>query len=141
MQLSCYRLPEIQTPLVNKFYQANRVRGRATKQDTVWVTKSSELIAACRVQNVEQYAFLSTVFVATAYRGQGVAKRLLLCAIESQECVYTFAYRTIAPLYSQLNFVEIDQLTLPTVLREKFVNYTNQGREIIAMCFQRTVHT
>ncbi|AOT07303.1 GNAT family N-acetyltransferase [Pseudoalteromonas luteoviolacea] len=140
MQLSCYCLPAIQTPLVNKFYQANRVRGRATKQDTIWVVKLTELIAACRVQKVEQDAFLSTVFVAPKYRGQGIAKQLVASAIRSEHIVYTFAYQDVVPLYQQLDFLDISPDTLPEKLRDMFVNYTKQGREITAMCFQRDVN-
>ncbi|MCF6440289.1 GNAT family N-acetyltransferase [Pseudoalteromonas luteoviolacea] len=140
MQLSCFCLPAIQTPLVNKFYQANRVRGRATKQDAVWVVKNSSLIAACRLQAIEQETFLSTVFVDQAYRGKGVAKQLLQAAIEQESCVYTFAYQEVVPLYTKLNFIVIDEKELSNKLRQMFESYTKQGREIIAMCFQGNVH-
>lgn len=140
MQLSCFCLPAIQTPLVNKFYQANRVRGRATKQDLVWVVKLTELIAACRVQKVEQDAFLSTVFVDPEYRGKGVATQLLASAIEAEDLVYTFAYQDVVSLYLQLDFINVSQDVLPEKLRNMFVNYTKQGREITAMCFQRDVN-
>ncbi|KID54745.1 hypothetical protein JF50_22925 [Pseudoalteromonas luteoviolacea] len=140
MQLSCFCLPAIQTPLVNKFYQANRVRGRATKQDLVWVVKLTELIAACRVQKVEQDAFLSTVFVDPEYRGKGVATQLLASAIEAEDLVYTFAYQDVVSLYLQLDFINVSQDALPEKLRNMFVNYTKQGREITAMCFQRDVN-
>ncbi|MDK1287146.1 GNAT family N-acetyltransferase [Pseudoalteromonas sp. B95] len=133
-------MPAIQTPLVNKFYQANRVRGRATKQDAIWVVKAPSIIAACRLQKIEQETFLSTVFVEQAYRGKGVAKQLLQSAIKREPCVYTFAYQAVVPLYSKLNFIVIDEKVLPAKLRQMFASYTKQGREIIAMCFQGNVH-
>ena len=78
------RLEQIATPLVNKFYQAHNVRGRANKQDAVWVVKSPVIIAACRIQNRAGALFLSTLFVAEAYRGQGIAKQIILEVLSQQ---------------------------------------------------------
>ncbi|KZN63553.1 GNAT family N-acetyltransferase [Pseudoalteromonas luteoviolacea] len=141
MTLSCYCLPAIQTPLVNKFFQKHNVRGRATKQDQVWVIKQTDLVAACRVQNVDNNAFLSTVFVDSAYRGQGMAKMLVLHATASAEqCVYTFAYKNVTALYSKLAFEPVDSVSLPSALQKKFASYVKQGRDIVPMCYSGNVH-
>ncbi|KZN43715.1 GNAT family N-acetyltransferase [Pseudoalteromonas luteoviolacea] len=141
MTLSCYCLPAIQTPLVNKFFQEHKVRGRATKQDQVWVIKQADLVAACRVQNVDNDAFLSTVFVDSAYRGQGLAKMLVAHAIENTEqCVYTFAYQDVTALYSKLEFESVDIVSLPSALQKKFASYIKQGRDIVPMCYSGNVH-
>ncbi|KZN42700.1 GNAT family N-acetyltransferase [Pseudoalteromonas luteoviolacea] len=141
MTLCCYCLPAIQTPLVNKFFQAHRVRGRATKQDQVWVIKQSVLIAACRVQSVDNHAFLSTVFVDSAFRGQGIAKMLLQQVVEhAEQKIYTFAYHDVAQLYVKLNFEYIDSQLLPNALLKKFEIYTKQGRNITPMCYSGKMH-
>ncbi|OCQ20504.1 hypothetical protein A7985_15750 [Pseudoalteromonas luteoviolacea] len=142
MTFSCYCLPAIQTPLVNKFFQEHRVRGRATKQDQVWVIKQTELVAACRVQNVDDDAFLSTVFVEADYRGQGLAKMLISQAVKStNQSVYTFAYQDVLPLYLKLDFTTVAIELLPIALQKKFANYLKQGRDILPMCFSGNVHT
>lgn len=49
---SVYVLDELKTPLVNKFYKKYNVRGRANKQDKLWVNYyNNEIVAACRLQN------------------------------------------------------------------------------------------
>ncbi|MCF2857977.1 GNAT family N-acetyltransferase [Pseudoalteromonas sp. SMS1] len=141
MTLHCYCLPAIQTPLANKFFQTHKVRGRATKQDQVWVVKQVDLIAACRVQNVDHHAFLSTVFVATDFRGQGVAKMMLKQVVEHNiHGIYTFAYRDVVPLYLQLDFECVDAHSLSNTLQRKFASYTQQGRDIIPMYHLGKIH-
>ena len=53
-------LNELKTPLVNKFYKKHSVRGRANKQDKVWVTYyNNEIVAACRLQDKTEFLFLN----------------------------------------------------------------------------------
>jgi GNAT superfamily N-acetyltransferase len=100
------QLAAIKTPLVNKFYTQHRVRGRANKQDQVWVAYYNQnIVAACRVQDKTQFLFLSTLFVASQYRSKGLAKKLLLSLLKQQnKMVYTFAYKNIADLYYAIGF-------------------------------------
>ncbi|TMP24030.1 N-acetyltransferase [Pseudoalteromonas rubra] len=127
-------LPAIQTPLVNKFYQAHKARGKATRQDQNWVLKSTEIVAACRVQCVASSDFLSTVLVDPKLRGRGLARQLLMAVLASQHTpLYTFAYRHLATFYAGLGFEEIEPERLPQALTEKYHTYVAQGRQILAM--------
>ena len=126
------RLEAIATPLVNKFYQAHSVRGRANKQDQVWVVKAPALIAACRLQDRKSSLFLSTLYVEPQSRGQGVAKRLVLDALAAQQqTVFTFPYRNLEPFYQSLGFIQSH--SLPCEIDTLFTAYRQQGRDIIAM--------
>jgi N-acetylglutamate synthase-like GNAT family acetyltransferase len=122
------------TPLVNKFYKANRARGRATKQDQVWVVKKTDIVAACRMQTFSEYFFLSTVYVAEQYRSQGVARSLLATVLNHKiKPVYTFSYVHLAQFYSSVGFIYCD--TLPEQLATKFTQYQLQKRDIVAMSY------
>lgn len=129
------RLEQIAIPLVNKFYQANNVRGRANKQDEVWVVKSPVIIAACRIQNRAGALFLSTLFVAEQFRGKGVAKQVILEALSHHtQPIFTFAYAHLESFYSAAQFTCAD--VLPEELSSLLKAYQQQGRNIIAMKYQ-----
>ena len=129
------RLEQIATPLVNKFYQAHNVRGRANKQDAVWVVKSPVIIAACRIQNRAGALFLSTLFVAEQYRGQGIAKQIILEVLSQQnQPIFTFAYAHLETFYRAVQFSCAD--ALPDELACMLNAYRQQGRNIIAMKYQ-----
>ncbi|TMP33361.1 GNAT family N-acetyltransferase [Pseudoalteromonas rubra] len=134
MDITAGVLPAIQTPLVNKFYQAHRARGRATRHDQNWVLKSTEIVAACRIQCVAGSDFLSTVLVDPKLRGKGFARQLLKAVLTQQHTpLYTFAYRHLATFYAKLGFEVIPPEGLPLALADKYHNYVAQGRQILAM--------
>lgn len=124
-------LDEIKIPLVNKFYKKHNVRGRANKQDKVWVTYyNNEIVAACRLQDKTDFLFLSTVFVALEHRGKGVAKQLLSTLLKSQDKkVNTFAYKNVVDLYCAIGFNQV--LTYTLALQVLFDTYKH--RNIVAL--------
>ena len=129
------RLEQIAIPLVNKFYQAHNVRGRANKQDEVWVVKSQSIVAACRIQNRAGELFLSTLFVAEAYRGQGIAKQIILKVLSQHtQPVFTFAYAHLEGFYRAVQFTCVE--ALPNELACMLNAYRQQGCNIIAMKYQ-----
>jgi len=124
-------LDGLKIPLVNKFYKKNNVRGRANKQDKVWVTYyNNEIVAACRLQDKTEFLFLSTVFVAVEHRGKGVAKQLLSTLLKSQDKVInTFAYKNVVDLYYAIGFNHV--LTYTHTLQVLFDAYKH--RKIVAL--------
>lgn len=124
-------LDPIKTPLVNKFYNHHRVKGRANKQDQIWVTYFNwQIVAACRLQNKSEFLFLSTVYVAPAHRGKGVAKALLSTLLKTvNKQVYTFSYKHLVDLYYFIGFNEV--LTYTPALQVLFDVY--QHRNIVAL--------
>jgi len=124
-------LEPIKTPLVNKFYNKYGARGRATKQDIIWVVYAElEMIAACRIQRRDGYLFLSTLLVAPRWRKQGIAKKLLLLLLsKQQEAVFTFAYQSLIDFYRSIGFNYV--LTLPLPISTLFRVY--KRRNIVAL--------
>jgi N-acetylglutamate synthase-like GNAT family acetyltransferase len=125
------RLASIKTPLVNKFYALHNARGRANKQDEVWVAYDDfDIIAACRVQTREGTLFLSTVLVAPQWRNKGIASELIKRSVSAQhDVVYTFAYQNLIHFYQSIGFNFV--LTLPAPLMILFKAY--EQRNIIPL--------
>ncbi|MEJ6474018.1 GNAT family N-acetyltransferase [Pseudoalteromonas piscicida] len=133
------RLPAIMTPLVNKFYDKHRARGRAAKHDHIWVAKyQHEIVAACRLQPVNGDWLLVGVYVVAQHRKQGIANRLIKTAIDQlyaaapQSAVYTFAYDYLIDFYSSLGF-SCESLELPNELAGRLASYLGQNRQLVAM--------
>ena len=124
-------LDELKIPLVNKFYKKHNVRGRANKQDKVWVTYyNDEIVAACRLQDKTDFLFLSTVFITLEHRGKGVAKQLLSTLLKSQDKkINTFAYKNVVDLYCAIGFNQV--LTYTLALQVLFDTYKH--RNIVAL--------
>ncbi|AUJ69109.1 MULTISPECIES: GNAT family N-acetyltransferase [Pseudoalteromonas] len=134
-------LPAIMTPLVNKFYDAQKARGRAAKHDNVWVVKdNSKIIAACRLQPVDGYWLLVGVYVAPQFRRKGVAKKLIESAVyhfrsvNPGQTVYTFAYRHLCHFYTALGF-QNNSCQLPSELASRLSSYLGQNRQLVAMYY------
>jgi len=129
------QLESVKTPLINKFYTLYKVRGRANKQDQLWVAYDNHtMIAACRLQHKPTFLFLSTVFVAPEYRSTGVATKLLSTLLNQQaDAVYTFAYQHITDFYQSLGFNQV--LTYTPELLTLFDAYRH--RNIIALKYQQ----
>lgn len=128
------QLESVKIPLANKFYTLNKARGRANKQDKVWVAyHNNTIIAACRLQNKSTFLFLSTVLVAPSYRSKGVATRLLTALLNEQtQPIYTFAYQRLTDFYQALGFNQV--LTYTPALLMLFDAYKH--RNIIALKYQ-----
>ncbi|KAA1158549.1 GNAT family N-acetyltransferase [Pseudoalteromonas sp. B131b] len=124
-------LEQVKSPLVNKFYKQYSVRGRANKQDQLWVVyNKTDIVAACRLQHKAEFLFLSTVFVAPQHRSKGLAKLLITTLLEKQnKVVYTFAYKTLVDLYRTVGFNQV--LTYTLALQVLFDTYKH--RNVVAL--------
>ena len=129
------QLDTLRIPLVNKFYDRCRAKGRAKKHDTVWVVYyRSHIIAACRIQLLEDKLFLSTVMVDPEYRGLGLARFFIQNVLSDLEHpLFTFAYENLRHFYTSVGFVYVD--SLPSSLSSRFKQYQKQQGNLIAMYF------
>lgn len=132
---SVQMLETVQLPLVNKFYKANRARGKAKGNERVWVAKDNgEIVGAARVADISGFDFLTGVMVAVTHQRQGIAAALVLQMVNAQQkpC-FTFPYGHLVDLYQKLGFVEVDVSELPKPIEMRFERYRGQGRDIVAM--------
>ncbi len=137
LAISIELLPKIKTPLANKFFDLHSARGRANKQDDIWVVRhQSIIIAACRIQYLmgehHSVLFLSTVMVSPEYRKKGIARKLLCFLLKSyHHKIITFAYQDLTAFYLSVGFKLTDDLN--KVMQQKFIHYCKQGRKLIPM--------
>lgn len=125
-------LSNIALPLVNKFYKANKARGKAKGNDRVYVIRDkSEIVGAARVVDISGHDFLTTVQVGELYQRQGIATQLIshICKMQSKP-LFTFPYQHLMALYLRLGFEEVEAEQLPKPLLQRFGRYQTQGRDI-----------
>jgi len=119
-------------PLINKFYQQHKVRGRAKSHDDVWVIKiEKQIVATAKVSPKQGHLLLTGVFTLPAYRSQRLASHLIahLHSFYSQP-IFTFAYSHLVTWYNRNKFKSVEP---PTALAILFQAYIRQGRDIQCM--------
>lgn len=109
-------------PLADKFYRSHRSPMRAAKAATVWVAKHPDIIAALSLTAVADGHWLTGLFVAPQWRGQGVAGRLLEEVMKSQAGpVWLFCHPDLSGFYQRAGFVPCADL--PEALAERLRRY------------------
>lgn len=130
-------VPEIQFPLVNKFYKACRYSGKAVRGEAVFALKGLQgMVAAVRLEpKNEGWYCLRSMCVAPELRGQGLGTQLLygLEDFLRQNPCYCYPFDHLQGFYEQSGFRLQDPHTAPVHMLESFQRYTRQGRKIILM--------
>ncbi len=134
-------LEKIYYPLVNKFYKTHKARGKAKSHEQVWVAKKTEIVAACRIVNLETAELLCGVFVCPDMRGQGIARQLIETLCQHKPQLYTFAYAHLKTWYQSMGFEHIpieqaDLCKVENVVVVKFELYQKQGRQLVLLRYQ-----
>ena len=137
------QLTPLQLPLINKFYQTHKVRGRARRHDKLWVAQSdNRIVAALRItpsskdpEAASAAPLLCGVYVSDAWRHRGLASRLIREAVSHQGATFTFAYRHLTGFYQALGFTLLTPEQLSASLAGRFTTYTRQGRDIVPLVF------
>lgn len=137
MSLNVYQIPTIEIPLVNKFYKGNNARGKAKRHDNVWVAKTTEIIAACKVQTIGSHYLLTGLMVSKPWRNKKIGQMLISRLLINQEkSIYTFPYISLVPWYLSLGFKQIELSEIPDAIQEKFAVYHQQGRNISVLRYK-----
>lgn len=118
-------------PLLNKFYRAHGSKMRAPAKGFSWVAKREAIIGALNLTPVAEGYWLTGLFVDPACRGQKIAARLLLQAVESLDGpVWLFCHPDLQGFYQNLGFVA--DPPLPQVLAERLARY-QRDKAMVAM--------
>ncbi|MGE6386066.1 GNAT family N-acetyltransferase [Pseudomonas sp. NPDC078416] len=124
-------LPDVQRPLLEKFYRAHRSPMRARGEAQVWVARRPDIIGALCLTPVAGGHWLTGLFVAPDERGRGVAPGLIAAALTSVEGnVWLFCEPELSGFYQRLGFVET--LQLPQELAARLARY-QQTKRLIAL--------
>ena len=121
-------------PLLNKFYRSHNSPMKAQKGGRLWVARDSEIVAGLCLTQVVDGQFLTGVFVDPAYRGQGLAARLIRQAVaEVDGTVWLLCHPDLEGLYQRIGFSQ--DTVLPQSLSERLVRY-KRNKPMIAMGLQ-----
>jgi N-acetylglutamate synthase-like GNAT family acetyltransferase len=137
-------LDKLQYPLANKFYRAEGERGKVRGDDRCAVIKSATGViwAALCLRRVGDASLLMSMAVGQKHRGNGYARRLLReSTAQLDDKTYTFSYANLVGFYASEGFCEVSVEQLPDILRQRFISYQDQGRNIVAMRYQPTSHS
>jgi GNAT superfamily N-acetyltransferase len=123
-------LPDLQRPLLAKFYRAHRSPMRARGEAQLWVARTAEIVGALCLTPVANGHWLTGLFVAPAERGRGVAAGLVAAALSATKGdVWLFCEPELGGFYQRLGFAEATEL--PTALAERLARY-RQSKQLIA---------
>lgn len=153
LSIKVSRLPEIQLPLVNRFYKASRYSAKAGRGEAVFVARhlvasvsgasvepsAGEIVAAVRLQlKSDGWWFLRSMCVKPELQGQGIGRQLLLGLNEflsTRDC-FCYPFDHLEGFYGVLDFEPVkdsNMALMPSFMREPYQRYTQQGRKIILM--------
>jgi GNAT superfamily N-acetyltransferase len=126
-------------PLLNKFYRSHNSSMKALKGGRLWVARDSEIVAGLCLSPVVGGQWLTGVFVAPTYRGQGLAARLTLRAVaEVEGSVWLLCHPDLEGLYQRMGFSQ--DTVLPQSLSERLVRY-KRNKPMIAMGLEPLVRS
>ena len=138
-ELSIDLLAEPLWPLLNKFYRSHGSSMKALKGGRLWVARDGEIVAGLCLSPVVGGQWLTGVFVAPAYRRQGLAARLILQAIaDVQGTVWLLCHPDLESLYQRIGFTQ--ETILPQSLSERLVRY-KRNKPMIAMGLEPLVRS
>ncbi|MGY2401786.1 GNAT family N-acetyltransferase [Pseudomonas sp. SDO5271_S396] len=126
-------------PLLNKFYRSHGSSMKAIKGARLWVAREDEIVAGLCLSPVVGGQWLTGVFVAPAYRGQGLAARLIVDAVAGGEgTVWLLCHPDLEPMYQRMGFSQ--DTVLPQSLAERLVRY-KRNKPMIAMGLEPLVRS
>lgn len=115
-------LPAHLRPLADKFYRTHRSAMRPRHDDTVWVAQQGDILAALCLAPMDDGRWLTGLFVAPAFRGQGLAGQLLSTALaDADGPTWLFCHPDLASFYQRLGFAPTSQL--PALLAQRLSRY------------------
>ncbi|MGY2378436.1 GNAT family N-acetyltransferase [Pseudomonas sp. SDO524_S393] len=126
-------------PLLNKFYRSHGSSMKAIKGARLWVAREDEIVAGLCLSPVVGGQWLTGVFVAPAYRGQGLAARLIVDAVAAAEgTVWLLCHPDLEAMYQRMGFSQ--DTVLPQSLAERLVRY-KRNKPMIAMGLEPLVRS
>lgn len=138
-ELNIEPLAEPLWPLLNKFYRNHNSSMKALKGGRLWVARDGEIVAGLCLTPVVGGQWLTGVFVDPAYRGQGLAARVIEAAVADVDgTLWLLCHPDLEGLYQRMGFTQ--DTVLPQSLSERLVRY-KRNKPMIAMALDRLVRS
>ncbi|MGY2291962.1 GNAT family N-acetyltransferase [Pseudomonas sp. SDO528_S397] len=126
-------------PLLNKFYRSHDSSMKALKGAGLWVARDTAIVAGLCLSPVVGGHWLTGLFVDPAYRGQGLAGRLIGEATATADgTVWLLCHPDLEAFYQRLGFSQ--DTRLPQSLAERLVRY-KRNKPMIAMGLEPLVRS
>ena len=130
MDLNSLQFSQLQKehiPLVNQFYKQVYKKGLANKSEQVFVLKTTQILCAARLKEVQGSLLLTGVACLEEHRKQGLASLLITHLLTTQQQnIYCFPYSHLQVFYEKLGFTLYDPEQLPERLESQYQNYNNR---------------
>lgn len=126
-------------PLIKQFYKKNGMRPQAPKGDLIFTAHhNSTLLAALRLQAVDNVFLLRSMCVAQEYRQQGVGSALLQFIqpeLLNIDC-YCFPYDHLIDFYQSAGFKQVTPESTPASISDKYTGYIKKQPKLALMKHQ-----
>ncbi|MDF0733165.1 GNAT family N-acetyltransferase [Pseudomonas entomophila] len=120
-----------QRRLLDRFYREQGSRMRAVAEGQLWVARAGTLVAGLNLSAVEDGQWLTGLFVAPAWRSQGVAGGLVDAALAgTTTSTWLFCHPDLQRFYQRLGFAATE--SLPAALTSRLERY-RRGKRLVAM--------
>lgn len=133
--LQCSQLQKEHIPLVNQFYKQVYKKGLANKSEQVFVLKTTQILCAARLKEVQGSLLLTGVACLEEHRKQGLASLLITHLLTTQQqCIYCFPYPHLQTFYQKLGFTLYPPEQLPEKLGIQYQRY-NSRKTLLCMVY------
>ena len=127
--------------MVKSFYKTANYFNQIGRKDEVFVLREksqhNRIIAAARLVKTADYLILRSMVVLPELQKQGIGKYFLeqlKPSLINRSC-WCFPFEWLENFYTGIGFEPYLPENAPTLIRNKFHQYSNQGRKILIMSY------
>lgn len=124
-----------QRRLLDHFYRQHGSRMRASAEGQLWVARAQAMVGALNLTPVAEGHWLTGLFVAPQWRGQGVAAGLVSAALaNSTGPTWLFCHPELQSFYARQAFTTAS--ALPVELASRLARYQRSKTLVAMVCAQ-----
>ncbi len=133
------KVPPSHFPLVKNFYKAANYFNQVGRKDEVFILREipqqNRIVAAVRLVKTADYLILRSMVVLPELQGNGLGKHFLeqLKPFLTNRSCWCFPFEWLEGFYGGAGFELFSPENAPTLIRNKYHQYTEQGRKILIM--------
>ncbi|MCF8781097.1 GNAT family N-acetyltransferase [Vibrio sp. IRLE0018] len=135
-------LDPIKLPLIKKIYKAHYPSAKVKRDEMIIIAQiAQQTVGVVRLRYIEQYQLLTGMLTLPNARGKGYGHALLEYCTSNHlnEDVFCFSYRHLENFYSCHGFQEIDVDKLPNTLKQKYLRYSESGKDLVPMQYRAQI--
>lgn len=133
-------LAPIRLPIIKKLYKLHYPSTKIKAGEAIYIAEdASSIVGIVRFRNIDKWRLLTGMLVTPSHRNKGIASAMLEYCVQNvlDTDVYCFSYDHLTDLYAAHSFQIISAEQLPTSLERLYLRYTQTGKSLTIMQFQR----